>query len=73
MVLSEVVEMEEMRFRRRKFVVERKIVEIKEDDICVLFIGKVFKVDKMDYIFWFDDGMGVIFVESEENVFLENG
>ena len=65
--------MEEVRFRRRKPAVERKIGEIKEDDTRVSLIGKAFKVDKMDYTFWLDDGTGVILVESEENVLPENG
>lgn len=65
--------MEETRFRRRKPAVERKIAEIKEDDTRVSLIGKAFKVDKMDYTFWLDDGTGVILVESEENVLPENG
>ena len=65
--------MEEMRFRRRKPAVERKIAEIREDDTRVSLIGKAFKVDKLDYTFWLDDGTGVILVESEENVLPENG
>ncbi len=65
--------MEEVRFRRRKPAVERKIGEIREDDTRVSLIGKAFKVDKMDYTFWLDDGTGVILVESEENVLPENG
>ena len=65
--------MEEVRFRRRKPAVERKIGEIKEDDTRVSLIGKAFKVDKMDYTFWLDDGTGVILIESEENVLPENG
>ncbi|WP_297516314.1 replication protein RepA [Thermococcus sp.] len=65
--------MEEMRFRRRKPAVERKIAEIMEDDTRVSLIGKAFKVDKLDYTFWLDDGTGVILVESEENVLPENG
>jgi len=64
--------MEEVRFRRRKPAVERKISEIREDDTRVSLIGKAFKVDKMDYTFWLDDGTGVILVESEENVLPEN-
>ena len=64
--------MEEVRFRRRKPAVERKISEIGEDDTRVSLIGKAFKVDKMDYTFWLDDGTGVILVESEENVLPEN-
>jgi len=65
--------MEEVRFRRRKPAVERKIAEIKEDDTRVSLIGRAFKVDKLDYTFWLDDGTGVILVESEENVLPENG
>ena len=65
--------MEEVKFRRRKPAVERKIGEIKDDDTRVLLIGKAFKVDKMDYTFWLDDGTGVILIESEENVLPENG
>ncbi|ASJ06480.1 replication protein RepA [Thermococcus pacificus] len=65
--------MEEIKFRRRKPAVERKIGEIREDDTRVSLIGKAFKVDKMDYTFWLDDGTGVILVESEENVLPENG
>jgi hypothetical protein len=65
--------MEEVRFRRRKPAVERKIGEIREDDTRVSLIGKAFKVDKMDYTFWLDDGTGVILIESEENILPENG
>ena len=65
--------MEEVRFKRRKPAVERKISEIREDDTRVSLIGKAFKVDKLDYTFWLDDGTGVILVESEENVLPENG
>ncbi|ASJ10428.1 replication protein RepA [Thermococcus sp. P6] len=65
--------MEEVRFRRRKPAVERKISEIREDDTRVSLIGKAFKVDKMDYTFWLDDGTGVILVESEENVLPAEG
>ena len=65
--------MEEVRFRRRKPAVERKIAEIREDDTRVSLIGKAFKVDKLDYTFWIDDGTGVILVESEENVLPANG
>jgi len=65
--------MEEVRFRRRKPAVERKIAEIREDDTRVSLTGKAFKVDKLDYTFWLDDGTGVILVESEENVLPENG
>ncbi len=65
-------EMEEVRFKRRKPAVERKISEIKEDDTRISLIGKAFKVDKMDYTFWIDDGTGVILIESEENVLPEN-
>ncbi|ASJ02710.1 replication protein RepA [Thermococcus profundus] len=63
----------EPRFRRRKPAVERKIAEIKEDDTRVALIGKAFKIDKMDYTFWLDDGTGVILIESEENVLPEPG
>ncbi len=65
--------MEEVKFRRRKPAVERKIGEIRDDDTRVSLIGKAFKVDKMDYTFWLDDGTGVILIESEENVLPENG
>ncbi len=65
--------MEEVKFRRRKPAVERKIGAIREDDTRVSLIGKAFKVDKMDYTFWIDDGTGVILIESEENVLPENG
>ncbi|WP_297506247.1 replication protein RepA [Thermococcus sp.] len=65
--------MEEVRFRRRKPAVERKIAEIREEDTRVSLIGKAFKVDKLDYTFWIDDGTGVILVESEENVLPANG
>ncbi|ACJ17445.1 replication factor A complex, RPA14 subunit [Thermococcus onnurineus NA1] len=65
--------MEEVRYRRRKPAVERKIGEIREDDTRVALIGKAFKVDKMDYTFWLDDGTGVILIESEENVLPQNG
>ncbi|ACS34263.1 Replication factor A complex, RPA14 subunit [Thermococcus gammatolerans] len=63
----------ETRFRRRKPAVERKIAEIREDDTRVSLIGKAFKVDRMDYTFWLDDGTGVILIESEDNVLPENG
>ncbi len=63
----------ERTYRRRKPAVERKIGEIGEDDTRVAIIGKAFKVDKIDYTFWVDDGTGVILVESEENVLPENG
>ncbi|ANF22743.1 replication protein RepA [Thermococcus piezophilus] len=65
--------MEEVRYRRRKPAVERKIGEITEDDTRVALMGKAFKVDKMDYTFWLDDGTGVILIESEENVLPQNG
>ena len=65
--------MEEVKFRRRKPAVERRIGEIRDDDTRVSLIGKAFKVDKMDYTFWLDDGTGVILIESEENVLPENG
>jgi len=67
------VENPERTYRRRKPAVERKIGEIGEDDTRVAIIGKAFKVDKIDYTFWVDDGTGVILVESEENVLPENG
>ncbi len=60
--------MEEIQFRRRKPAVERSVSEIKDEDTRVALIGKAFKIDKMDYTFWLDDGTGVILVESEENV-----
>jgi len=56
------------RFRRRKPAEERMIKDIKEDDTRVALIGRAFKIDKVDYTFWLDDGTGVILVESEENV-----
>ncbi|NJE30449.1 replication protein RepA [Thermococcus sp. 18S1] len=65
--------MEEVRFRRRKPAVERKISEIRDDDTRISLIGKAFKVDKMDYTFWLDDGTGVILIESEENVLPSEG
>ncbi|WP_297489311.1 replication protein RepA [Thermococcus sp.] len=65
--------MEEVKFRRRKPAVERKIGEIAENDTRVAVIGKAFKIDKMDYTFWVDDGTGVILVESEENVLPKEG
>ncbi|MDI3475337.1 MAG: hypothetical protein PWQ79_646 [Thermococcaceae archaeon] len=67
------VEGGERQFRRRKPAVEKKIAEITEEDTRVALIGKAFKVDKIDYTFWLDDGTGVIMVESEENVLPENG
>lgn len=63
----------ETRFRRRKPAAERKIAEIRDDDTRVALIGKAFKIDKMDYTFWLDDGTGVILVESEDNVLPEPG
>ena len=62
--------MEELQpqIRRRKPSVERKIGEISEDDTRVALIGKVVKVDKLDYLFWLDDGTGVAVIETEENV-----
>ena len=53
--------MEEMpvRIKRRRPAVERKISEITLDDLRVSLIGKVVKVDKIDYIFWLDDGTGL--------------
>ncbi|ASJ00532.1 replication protein RepA [Thermococcus gorgonarius] len=65
--------MEEQTFRRRKPAVERKIAEISEEDTRVALIGKAFKIDKMDYTFWIDDGTGVILIESEDNVLPEPG
>ncbi|WP_148883713.1 replication protein RepA [Thermococcus aciditolerans] len=65
--------MEEVRFRRRKPAVERRISEIRDDDTRISLIGKAFKVDKMDYTFWLDDGTGVILIESEENVLPAEG
>jgi uncharacterized protein YdeI (BOF family) len=65
--------MEEVRFRRRKPAVERRISEIRDDDTRISLIGKAFKVDKMDYTFWLDDGTGVILIESEENVLPSEG
>ncbi|NPA47444.1 MAG: replication protein RepA [Thermococci archaeon] len=58
----------EPRFRRRKPAEERKIKDIREDDTRVALIGRAFKIDKVDYTFWLDDGTGVILVESEENI-----
>ncbi|AIF68462.1 replication factor A complex, RPA14 subunit [Palaeococcus pacificus DY20341] len=62
--------MEELQpqIRRRKPAVERKIGEITESDTRVSLIGKVIKVDKLDYMFTIDDGTGVAIIESEENV-----
>ncbi|MBO8175154.1 MAG: replication protein RepA [Thermococcus sp.] len=62
--------MEELQpqIRRRKPAVERKIGEISEEDTRVALIGKVVKVDKLDYLFWLDDGTGVAIIETEENV-----
>ncbi len=62
--------MEELQpqIRRRKPAVERKIGEISEEDTRVSLIGKVVKVDKLDYLFWLDDGTGVAIIETEENV-----
>lgn len=60
--------METVTVRRRRPAVERKIEEIGEDDTRVALIGKVVKVDKLDYIFTIDDGTGVAVIESEENV-----
>jgi hypothetical protein len=61
--------MEEIvQIRRRKPAVERKISEIREEDTRVALIGKVVKVDKLDYLFWLDDGTGVAIIESEENI-----
>ncbi len=61
------------RFRRRKPAKERKISEIKDTDVRVSLIGKAFKIDKVDYTFWIDDGTGVILIESEENVLPKPG
>ncbi|EHR77721.1 replication factor A complex, RPA14 subunit [Thermococcus litoralis DSM 5473] len=61
--------MEEVpQIRRRKPAVEKKIAEITPEDVRVSLIGKVVKVDKIDYIFWLDDGTGVIAIECEENI-----
>nr|8C5Y_C Chain C, RPA14 subunit of the hetero-oligomeric complex involved in homologous recombination [Pyrococcus abyssi]8C5Y_F Chain F, RPA14 subunit of the hetero-oligomeric complex involved in homologous recombination [Pyrococcus abyssi]8C5Y_I Chain I, RPA14 subunit of the hetero-oligomeric complex involved in homologous recombination [Pyrococcus abyssi]8C5Y_L Chain L, RPA14 subunit of the hetero-oligomeric complex involved in homologous recombination [Pyrococcus abyssi]8C5Z_C Chain C, RPA14 subun len=54
--------------RRRKPAVERKISEIREEDTRVSLIGRVIKVDKMDYMFWLDDGTGVAIIESESDL-----
>jgi len=54
--------------KRRRPAVERKISEIAPEDLRVSLIGKVVKVDKIDYIFWLDDGTGVVAIECEENV-----
>jgi len=54
--------------RRRRPAVEKKIAEITPEDIRVSLVGKVVKVDKIDYIFWLDDGTGVIAIECEENI-----
>ncbi|AEC51426.1 hypothetical protein PNA2_0509 [Pyrococcus sp. NA2] len=54
--------------RRRRPAVERKISEIKEDDTRVSLIGRVIKVDKMDYMFWLDDGTGIAIIESESDL-----
>lgn len=54
--------------RRRKPAVERKVGEITEGDTRVSLIGKVIKADKLDYLFWIDDGTGVAVIETEENV-----
>jgi len=63
----------ETRFRRRKPAVERRISEINEEDTRVSLIGRAFKIDKIDYTFWLDDGTGIILVESEENVLPKEG
>ncbi|MFA4646244.1 replication protein RepA [Pyrococcus kukulkanii] len=55
----------EQPIRRRKPAVERRISEIREDDTRVSLIGRVIKVDKMEYMFWLDDGTGVAIIESE--------
>ncbi|HDD31889.1 MAG TPA: replication protein RepA [Thermococcus litoralis] len=54
--------------RRRRPAVEKKIAEITPEDVRVSLVGKVVKVDKIDYIFWLDDGTGVIAIECEENI-----
>nr|8AAJ_C Chain C, RPA14 subunit of the hetero-oligomeric complex involved in homologous recombination [Pyrococcus abyssi GE5]8AAS_C Chain C, RPA14 subunit of the hetero-oligomeric complex involved in homologous recombination [Pyrococcus abyssi GE5]8OEJ_C Chain C, RPA14 subunit of the hetero-oligomeric complex involved in homologous recombination [Pyrococcus abyssi]8OEJ_I Chain I, RPA14 subunit of the hetero-oligomeric complex involved in homologous recombination [Pyrococcus abyssi]8OEL_C Chain C, RPA len=58
----------EVQVRRRKPAVERKISEIREEDTRVSLIGRVIKVDKMDYMFWLDDGTGVAIIESESDL-----
>ncbi|MCD6558470.1 replication protein RepA [Thermococci archaeon] len=62
--------MEELQpqIRRRKPALERKIGEIREEDTRVALIGRVIKVDKLDYMFTIDDGTGIAIIESEENV-----
>ena len=62
--------MEELQpqIRRRKPALERKIGEIREEDTRVSLIGRVIKVDKLDYMFTIDDGTGIAIIESEENV-----
>jgi len=61
--------MEEVpQIRRRRPAVEKKIAEITPEDVRVSLVGKVVKVDKIDYIFWLDDGTGVIAIECEENI-----
>lgn len=59
---------EVVQIRRRKPAVERKINEIRDEDTRVALIGKVVKIDKLDYLFWLDDGTGVAIIESEENI-----
>ncbi|AAL82143.1 replication protein RepA [Pyrococcus furiosus DSM 3638] len=51
--------------RKRRPAIEKKIAEITENDTRVSIIGKVIKVDKMEYLFWLDDGTGVAIIESE--------
>jgi len=63
----------ETTFRRRKPAVERKIGEIRDDDMRVSLTGRAFKIDKLDYTFWLDDGTGVILIESEENFLPSEG
>lgn len=67
--------MEELQpqIRRRKPALERKIGEIGEEDTRVALIGRVIKVDKLDYMFTIDDGTGVAIIESEENVLPKMG
>ncbi|AFK21634.1 hypothetical protein [Pyrococcus sp. ST04] len=58
----------EQQIRRRKPAIERKISEIREDDTRISIIGKVIKVDKMEYMFWVDDKTGVAMVEAESDL-----
>ncbi|AEH24961.1 hypothetical protein [Pyrococcus yayanosii] len=55
----------EVTVRRRRPAVEKKIAEINENDTRVSLIGRVIKVDKLEYMFWLDDGTGVAVIESE--------